>query len=170
MNEGKRPKAALFSAAILAAGLWAQSALADDCAPIIKAEEATLMAPGFRQYLVPAASTGGGERLMSISVGDTAYLAMGASNGWQKMKRAEIIATVKEAESDASYTNCRSLGSRSVGGVETVGYGFVLSSKSGSFRPKPSEIWIGPDGFVRLQESGGMTLRYEYDNVQAPVP
>jgi hypothetical protein len=98
MNEGIRPKAVLFSVAILAAGLWAQSAIAEDCAPIIKAEEATLTAPGFRQYLVPAASTGSSERLMSISLGDAAYLALGTSNGWEKMKRVEIIAMAKEAE------------------------------------------------------------------------
>jgi hypothetical protein len=170
MNEGIRPKAVLFSVAILAAGLWAQSAIAEDCAPIIKAEEATLTAPGFRQYLVPAASTGSSERLMSISLGDTAYLALGTSNGWEKMKRVEIIAMAKEAEDDASYRDCQSLGSQSVGSVEALGYGFLMERKSGRFEPKRAKIWVGPDGFVRLQESGGMTLRYEYDNVQAPVP
>ena len=123
MIEGIRPKAVLFSVAILAAGLWAQSAIAEDCAPIIKAKEATLTAPGFRQYLVPAASTGSSERLMSISLGDTAYLALGTSNGWEKMNRVEIIAMAKEAEDDASYRDCQSLGSQSVGGVEALGYG-----------------------------------------------
>ena len=107
---------------------------------------------------------------MSISLGDTTYLATGTSGGWEKMKRAEIIAMATRAEPDAGFTDCQPLGSRSIGDVETVGYGFTLNSRSGSFTPKPSKIWVGPDGFVRLQETGETTLRYEYDNVQAPIP
>ena len=170
MDRSQRRVEGLLATMILASCLWVRSAKAEDCAPIIKAEEATLVAPGFRQYLVPPPASGGGERLVSISLGDITYFASGSSGGWEKMKRAEIIAVSRQAEPDASLTDCRSLGSRSVAGTETVGYGFVLNRKSGRFTPKPSKIWVGPDGFVRLQETGKTTLRYEYDNVRAPIP
>src|SRR5437764_8318822 len=150
MIERSRLRAAALSAAILSACFGAQSAIADDCAPIVKAEEATLIAPGYRQYLVPPPASGGSERLVSVSLGDTTYLATGSSGGWEKMKRAEIIAVSRQAEPDASLTDCRSLGTRSIAGIATLGYGFVLNSKSGRFTPKPSKIWVGPDGFVHL--------------------
>src|SRR5439155_1584284 len=86
----------LLATMILASCLWVRSAKAEDCAPIIKAEEATLVAPGFRQYLVPPPASGGGERLVSISLGDITYFASGSSGGWEKMKRAEIIAVSRQ--------------------------------------------------------------------------
>ena len=54
-----------------AAALDARAAVADDCAPIVKAELATVTAPAFRQYMsVAAESDGKDERLLSVALGD----------------------------------------------------------------------------------------------------
>jgi hypothetical protein len=154
-----------------AAGLYPHPAAADGCAPIVQAELATIAAPGFRQYMSPAtASAGKNERLLSIALDDTVYIAMGGQSGWQKMDRKEIIATAKEAADDAEYRDCKPLGSESVGGVTAAVYQFTMESKSKSFPASHAKIWIGADGLVRKQATDKGSLRYEYENVKAPVP
>ena len=76
---------------------------------------------------------------MSISLGDATCLALGTSNGWEKMKKVEIIAMAKEAEDDASYRDCQSLGSQSVGGVEALGYGFLHGEQVRALRAQAGQ-------------------------------
>jgi len=102
MMDRSQRKAEGLLATILASFLWLPWARAEDCAPIIKVEEATLIAPGYRQYLVTPPASGGGERLVSVSLGDVTHLATDSSGGWETMKRAEVIAVSRRAEPDAS--------------------------------------------------------------------
>jgi hypothetical protein len=158
----------ILAAALLittACALYAQTVLAADCTPIMKAMNATLNAPGVRQYLfIPGHS----ERLMSITSGDTVYLAMGPSQ-WSKMSRKEVKETAKEAEGELAYSGCQSLGSESVNGVASMVYQYAKDIRGkGSIQGK---VWIGADGLLRKQEAErGAFMRYEYDNVKAPAP
>jgi hypothetical protein len=140
---------------------------ADDCAPVVKAEMATLSAPGFRQYMSGA---GGGERLLSIALGDAVYLAIGGPGGWQKMDRKEIVATAKEAVDDAAFRDCRPLGSEPVHGVSAAVYQFTMESRSQSFPASHDKVWIDAGGLLRKQSTDRGNVRYEYDNVKAPIP
>src|SRR5215467_5195237 len=97
--------AAAWLLAAAAAGLHAPAAAADACATIVKAELTTATAPAFRQYL--SSGEGKDERLLSIALGDTVYLALGGQAGWQTMDRTEIIALAKEAAEDADYRDCK---------------------------------------------------------------
>jgi hypothetical protein len=161
----------MFATALLmdaSAGTDAGAAMAGDCAPIVNAEQATVAAPGFRQYM-SAAADGKDERLLSIALGDTVYMALGGPGGWHKMDRKEIIAMARAAADDADYRDCRSLGSEPVGGVATAVYEFTMASKSGSFTPSHSKVWIGPEGLLRKQSTTRGSLRYEFDHVKAPI-
>ena len=86
------------------------------------------------------------------------------------MERKEIIAMAKQAADDASYSDCKSLGSEPVGGVATAAYVFTMESRSKSFAPSHGKVWIGNDGLLRKQATDQGSLRYEYDNLQAPIP
>ena len=169
MTVSRRALAVSLLALAPAVNLYARSAAAADCAPIVEAEMATLEAPGFRQYMSSTAAGTTKERLLSVALGDTVYIAMGGQR-WQKMDRKEIIATAKEAAADADYRDCRSLGSQPVGAVAAEGYAFTLDSKSHSFPSSRAKVWIGADGHVLKQATDNGTLRYEYDNVTPPIP
>jgi hypothetical protein len=175
-NEPEIPVSAYrnwkFATALLmgaSADLDAGAATAGDCAPIVEAEQATVAAPGFRQYM-SAAADGKDERLLSIALGDTVYMALGGPGGWQKMDRTEIIAMARAAADDADYRDCRSLGSERVGGVATAVYEFTMASKSDGFASSHAKVWIGPDGLLRKQSTTQGSLRYEFDDVKAPIP
>ena len=162
----------LFAAALLvggSAGRGTGAAMAGDCAPIVKAEQATVVAPGFRQYM-SAAADGQDERLLSIALGDTVYMALGGPGGWQKMDRKEVIAMARTAAADADFRDCQALGSESIGGLDTAVYEFTMASKSGSFAPSHAKVWIGPDGLLRKQSTSQGSFRYEFDDVKAPIP
>ena len=152
---------------VAAAGLDPRAAAADDCAPIVKAELATAAAPGFRQYMSVAG--GKDERLLSITLGDSVYMAMGPGD-WRKMDRSEIIAMAKEAADDADYRDCTALGSESIGGADAAVYQFTMASKSNSFAPSQAKVWIGDDGLLRKQATDKGSIRYEFDDVKAPIP
>jgi hypothetical protein len=151
-----------------AAGLPAPAAAADDCAPIVKAELATVAAPGFRQYM--SLKQGKDERLLSIALGDTVYMALGGQAGWQKMDRREILALAKAAADDADYRDCKALGSETIGDVRAAVYQFTMASKSNAFAPSHAKIWIGDDGLLRKQSTDEGSFRYEFDDVKAPIP
>ena len=157
---------------VAAAGLDARPAMADDCAPVVKAELATASAPGFRQYMsLPAAAADGvEERLLSVALGDTVYMAIGGPGSWQKMDRKEIIAMAQAAADDADYRDCEALGSEPVGGVDAAVYQFTMASKSNSFAPSHAKAWIGGDGLLRKQMTDQASFRYEFDDVKAPIP
>ena len=166
-------RTAMLVASLLmtAAALDARAAAADDCAPIVKAELASVTAPAFRQYLsLPGGGAGKDKRLMSIALGDAVYMATGGPGGWQKMDRKEIIGMAKEAAADASYRDCKSLGSEPVGGVATAVYAFAMESKSQGFPTSHGKVWIADDGLLRKQATDQGSLRYEYDDVKAPIP
>jgi hypothetical protein len=143
--------------------------MAGDCAPIVKAEQATVVAPGFRQYMSTAAD-GQDERLLSIALGDTVYMALGGAGGWQKMDRKEVIAMARTAAADADFRDCKALGSEPTGGLTLAVYEFTMASKSGSFAPNHAKVWIGADGLLRKQSTTQSSLRYEFDDVKAPIP
>ena len=103
-------------------------------------------------------------------MGDTVYMALGGPGGWQKMDRKEIIAMARTAADDADYRDCRSLGTEPVGGVAMAVYAFTMASKSKSFAPSHGKVWIGPDGLLRRQSTTQGSLRYEFDDVKAPIP
>lgn len=149
-----------------AAGLPAHAALAADCAPVVKAELATLEAPAFRQYM---AAAGKDERLLSITLGDSVYMAL-APGRWQKQDRTDIVAMGKDAAADSVFSDCQALGAEAVGGGTAAVYAFTRASKSQSFPASQGKVWIGADGLLRRQATARGTLRYEYDNVKAPVP
>ena len=157
----------LMAAAARASG----AAAADDCAPIVKAELATVTAPAFRQYMSVAAESGGkDERLLSVAFGDFVYMATGGPGSWQKMDRREIIAMARAAADDADYRDCRALGSEPIGGVDAAVYQFTMASKSNSFAPSRAKAWIGDDGLLRKQATDHASFRYEFDDVKAPIP
>jgi hypothetical protein len=154
-----------------ATALDARAAAADDCAPIVKAELATVTAPAFRQYMsVAAESEGKDERLLSVALGDTVYMAIGGPGSWQKMDRKEIIAMAQAAADDADYRDCRALGSEPIGGIDAAVYQFTMASKSNSFAPSHAKAWIGGDGLLRKQMTDQASFRYEFDDVKAPIP
>jgi hypothetical protein len=162
----------MFATALLmaaSAGPGGGAAMTGDCAPIVKAEQATVAAPGFRQYISTAAD-GKDERLLSIAMGDKVYMALGGPGGWQKMDRREIIAMARTAADDADFRDCKALGSEPIGGLTVAVYEFTMASKSGSFAPSHAKVWIGPDGFLRKQSTTRGSLRYEFDDVKAPIP
>jgi hypothetical protein len=162
----------MFATALLmgaSAGPDAGAATASDCAPIVKAERATVAAPGFRQYISSAAD-GKDERLLSIALGDTVYMALGGPGGWQKMDRKEIIAMARTAADDADFRDCKALGPEPIGGLTVAVYEFTMASKSGRFAPSHAKVWIGPDGLLRKQSTTEGSLRYEFDDVKAPIP
>lgn len=162
----------MFATALLmgaSAGPDAGAATASDCAPIVKAERATVAAAGFRQYISTAAD-GQDERLLSIALGDTVYMALGGPGGWQKMDRKEIIAMARTAADDADLRDCKALASEPIGGLTVAVYEFTMASKSGSFAPSHAMVWIGPDGLLRKQSTTQGSLRYEFDDVKAPIP
>src|SRR5215467_7695110 len=105
MQRYCRLAATICLAVVAPAGLAAPAAMADDCAPIVKAELATATAPAFRQYM--SLGQGKDERLLSIALGDRVYMALGGQAGWQTMDRTEIIALAKEAAEDADYRDCK---------------------------------------------------------------
>ena len=145
--------------------------LADDCAPIVKVELATVTAPAFRQYMsVAAKSDGKDERLLSVALGDTVYMAVGGPGSWQKMDRKEIIAMAQAAADDADYRDCKALGSAPIGGADAAVYQFTMASKSNSFAPSHAKAWIGGDGLLRKQMTQQASFRYEFDDVKAPIP
>ena len=148
-------------------GVFAQAVMAGDCAPIVKAINATLKAPVYRQYRY---FPGRGERLFGIALGDTVYIAIGGSNGWQKMDRKDNIAIATRAEEDTAYRECKWLGSDLVNGVATAVYEYTVDSKGSGAGGLPAKVWIGPDGLLRKQGAKASTMRYEYDNVKAPIP
>ena len=155
----------------VAAAIDARAAAADDCAPVVKAELATLTAPAFRQYMsLSAESDGKNERLLSIALGDTVYMAIGGPGIWQKMDRKEIIAMAQAAADDADYRDCKALGSEPIGGVDAAVYQFTMASKSNSFAPSHAKAWIGDDGLLRRQATDQASFRYEFDDVKAPIP
>jgi hypothetical protein len=160
--------AATWLLAAATAGLPAPAAAADDCAPIVEAELATARAPGFRQYM--SLKQGKDERLLSIALGDTVYMALGGQAGWQKMDRKEILAMAKAAADDADYRDCKALGSETIGGVEAAVYQFTMASRSDAFAPSPAKVWIGDDGLLRKQSTDRGSFRYEFDDVRAPLP
>jgi hypothetical protein len=160
--------AATWLLAAATAGLLAPAAAADACAPIVKAELATARAPAFRQYM--SLPEGKGERLLSIALGDTVYMALGGQAGWQTMDRTEILAMAKEAADNTDYRDCKSLGSEAIGGVETAVYQFTMASRSNDFAPSRAKVWIGEDGLLRRQSTDKGNFRYEFDDVKAPVP
>ena len=95
-----------------------------------------MTAPAFRQYMsVAAESDGKDERLLSVALGDTVYMAIGGPGSWQKMDRKEIIAMAQAAADDADYRDCRALGSEPIGGIDAAVYQFTMASKSNSFAP-----------------------------------
>jgi hypothetical protein len=158
----------ILTASVLMAAafsLYAQTVPAADCTPIMNAMNATLNASGIRQYLfIPGHS----ERLMSITSGDTVYLAMGPGR-WSKMSRKEVKQTAKEAEGEHTYSGCQSLGSESVNGVASIVYQYANEIRGKG--PIQGKVWIGADGLLRKQEAArGAFMRYEYDNVKAPIP
>jgi len=162
-------KTLIVAAALAAAaGPRGATAAADGCAPILKAELATATAPAFRQYM--ALSEGKSERLLSVALGDTVYMAIGGQAGWQKMDRTEIIALAKDAADDADYRDCKSLGSETIGGADAAVYQFTMASKSDSFAPSRAKAWIGADGLLRKQATDKGSFRYEFDDVRAPIP
>jgi len=162
--------AAALSAAAIAA-LSGRAAVADNCAPIVKAELATVTAPGFRQYMSVSRATGDkAERLLSIALGDTVYIAIGGPSGWQKMDRKSVITMAREGAYDSTFRDCKSLGTEPIGGAPAAVYQFTMASKSQSFPTSHAKVWIGEDGLLRKQATDKASLRYEYDNVQAPVP
>lgn len=157
--------APIWLLAIAAAGA---PAAADDCAPIVKAELATATASAFRQYM--SLGAGKDERLLSIALDDTVYMALGGQAGWQKMDRKDIIAMAKEAADDADYRDCKSLGPETFAGVATAVYQFTMASKSNEFAPSHAKAWIGEDGLLRKQSTDKGSFRYEFDDVRAPIP
>ena len=162
----------IYATALLtgaSAGSDAGAAMAGDCAPIVEAEQATIVAPGFRQYM-SAAADGKDERLLSIALGDSVYMALGGAGGWQKLDRREIIAMARTAADDADFRDCKALGSEPIGGLATAVFEFTMASKSGSFAPNHAKVWIGPDGLLRKQSTNQGSLRYEFDDVKAPIP
>lgn len=165
MNSNRN---AILTALLLiaaACAVYAETVPAADCAPIMKAMNATLNAPGMRQYLV---IPGRSERLMSITAGDTVYLAMGPGR-WSKVSRKEVKETAKEAEGEHAYSGCQSLGSESVNGVASMVYQYANEIRGKG--PIQGKVWIGADGLLRKQEAArGAFMRYEYDNVKAPIP
>ena len=168
MHRCCRLIAAIWLPAVAAGGLRVPTAAADDCAPIVKAELATAAAPAFRQYM--SLGDGKAERLLSIALGDTVYMALGGQAGWQRMDRKDILAMAKEAADDADYRDCKSLGPERAGGVETAVYQFTMASKSNEFAPSRAKAWIGADGLLRKQSTEKGSFRYEFDNVKAPIP
>jgi hypothetical protein len=156
---------------VAAPGFDVRAAAADDCAPIVKAEPATVAAPAFRQYMsVAAESDGKDERLLSVALGDTVYMAVGGPGSWQKMDRKEIVAMARAAADDADYRDCKALGSEPIDGVNAAVYQFTMASKSNSFDPSHAKAWIGDDGLLRKQATDQASFRYEFDDVKAPIP
>lgn len=157
---------------LVAAILWAvasypSASRADDCATIVRALSATAEAPALSQYIT---MPGRGERLMSVILGDTAYMAVAGTGGWQKLPRGQVEAAARRAAADALYSDCKRLGVESINGVPATAYEYRLASRSNMFPPGQATVWIGPDGLVLKQESKGASLRYEYRDVTAPVP
>lgn len=153
------------------AALGARTACADDCAPIPKAMLATMSAPASRQYMSSPLRDGGKERLFAVALGDTMYLTSpGGKGGWQKMDRRPLMRAGQDAAADMSLSDCKTLGTATINGVETAGYEFTAASKSGSIPQGHATIWIGPDGLLRKQQVSETSIRYEFDNVKAPVP
>jgi len=168
MHRCCRWVATIWLPVIAVAAFAVRSAAADDCAPIVKAELATATAPAFRQYM--SLGEGKDERLLSIALGDTVYMAIGGQAGWQTMDRRDIIATAREAAADADYRDCKALGTETTGGADTIVYEFTMASRSNAFAPSPAKIWIGNDGLLRKQSTDQGSFRYEFDDVRAPIP
>jgi hypothetical protein len=148
-------------------------AAADDCAPIVSALKATATAPALKQFFfVPGRP--GGERLMSIQIGDAAYLAMemgGPTVHWQKMSRSAMLAEAEKELQGAGYKDCKMLGSETVNGSPVSIYEYAAVAPAGGVRVSAgrSKVLIGRDGLVQKQETaGGATVRYEYNGVTAP--
>jgi len=160
--------AAMWLAVVAVCGLAAPAAVADDCAPIVKAELATATAPAFRQYM--SLGQDKDERLLSIALGDTVYMALGGQAGWQTMDRKDIMAMAKEAAEDADYRDCRALGMETVSGASASVYAFTMASRSNAFAPSRAKAWIGPDGLLRRQATDKGSFCYEFDDVRAPIP
>jgi hypothetical protein len=167
MNTYEGIAAAWLLAAATACPL-APAVAADGCAPIVEAELATAQAPAFRQYM--SLPEGRDERLLSIALGDTVYMALGGQAGWQTMDRKEILAMAREAAKDTDYRDCKALGLQTIGGAETAVYQFTMASKSNDFAPSRAKVWIGDDGLLRKQSTDKGSFRYEFDDVKAPVP
>ena len=168
MHRYCRWVATIWLPVIAVAAFAVRSAAADDCAPIVKAELATATAPAFRQYM--SLGQDKDERLLSIALGDTVYMALGGQAGWRTMDRKDIIAMAKEAAEDADYRDCRALGMETVSGASASVYAFTMASRSNAFAPSRAKAWIGPDGLLRRQATDKGSFRYEFDDVRAPIP
>src|SRR4051812_21339036 len=153
----------------LAFGVLAMTCLvvqADDCEVIRKAGLATLHTPtGMRQYLKIRDRP---ERLLSITEGDTVYMAV-APDVWTRVPRSEIQAAAARADADNTFSNCHAVGDEIVDTHQTTVYEYTTRSATGS-APTQTRAWIGRDGLIYRQSvpARGGALRFEYKNVVAP--
>jgi hypothetical protein len=132
------------------------------CQAIIDAGHAKLRAPTVHDINIMDAQSG--QTGEFIKVGPDAW--MKADRGWKKISPA-LLKTMQNAALDGlTMSDCKQVGSESLGGVSTRIYSWttVVNGKSyGSAR-----VWIGSDGLPYKQAGATTNGTTRYTGVTAP--
>ena len=132
------------------------------CQAIIDAGHAKLRAPTVHDINVM--DTESGETSEFIKVGPDAW--MKADRGWKRISPG-LLKTMQNAALDGlTMSDCKQVGSESLGGVSTRIYSWatVVNGKSyGSAR-----LWIGSDGLPYKQAGATTNGTTRYTGVKAP--
>lgn len=168
MKTHRNRRGTLLFGVVLGVTFCGLSVHAGDCSAVVKSLRDTMQAPAIRQFLSFSGESKD-ERLLSITVEQTVYLATGGANGWITLNRSVIRKTAMEAEGDADYRDCNVTGNETAGGMNLTVYAFTKGSKRDKSQTYRGEVWIGADGLIRKQKTEKGSVRYEYERVTAPV-
>lgn len=138
------------------------------CAAVRKAHDGIETAVGMRQYESQTNMMGVArpERLVRVLTKDSQYVRV--ADRWVVDGRAEAL-RARKASTYGGYTQCKTGGTESVGGLATTRYDYLSAGLK-------SQMWIGGDGLPHrivserslLTGGGTVTYRYEYGAFEPP--